>query len=136
MKKPLVTTVIASALLLSGCGATAGEGALGGAVGGAGVGLTVAALAESELWHGAAIGAAAGIPAGILLAATTTGYQSSRLAYDMGSQIGENQEHIIRTEMELRELRRMREDRKPTARLNPERATVLYLGPTLGNPYR
>ena len=132
----LVSFSLAGTLILSGCGATTSEGALGGAVVGSAVGLTAASIAEAELWHGAAIGAVAGIPAGILLASATTGYQSSRLAWNMDSQIKQNQDHIIRTEMELRELRRRREDREPDVRLNPEKATVLYLGPTLGNPYR
>lgn len=136
MNREKLQILIAASMFLSGCGASYSEGALGGAVAGAGVGLTVASLAEAELWHGAAIGAAAGVPAGILLASATTGYQSARLAWREDSQIVANREHIARTERELKAIRRSLEDREPVARLNPEKATPLYLGPTLGNPYR
>lgn len=64
MKYLLLTTVMASGLLLAACGETRGDRALSGAGIGAGMGAAAGALTGGNMATGAVLGGAAGAAAG------------------------------------------------------------------------
>ena len=127
-------------VLLCGCGSYWKSVPLGGVVGG-GVGAGTGALIASAISNGdvaasAALGAGIGIPVGMALAAVLE-YESPQSRQErFEAEVRETQEQIFAREQEIAAIRE--QIRMDSPRGVPPAATkdYLYLGPSLGNPYR
>ncbi len=140
MLRPLTSGILASAVLLSGCGFHSEPLAVGGLAGsavGAGTGAIIGAtIANGDIAASALLGGAVGIPIGIAIG----------MIYDMSSQqtvqeqqaelIKGNQIEITTRQREIEALRDQIRTDGPSGNPSEGRRRYQYNGHTYGNYYR
>ena len=112
-------------------------GVLGGAAIGAGAGAAIGRASTSVTVPNAmGVGAAIGVPAGILLAYTSDSIAKSYILAENDTAIAENYNQIITNQNYIEELRHEVAEVSPQGLPDEDSAQYIYMGPSLGNPWR
>jgi hypothetical protein len=140
MQRFLLTALLSTGVLTSGCGmhaAPLATGAAGGTALGAGTGAIIGAvIANGDIASSALLGGAIGLPVGLAIAAAYD-YNSERTIQEAkDSDIRRNQSEILARQRYIDELREEIRADSPSGNPAEERQEYRYMGPSLGNPYR
>ena len=132
--------ILLSSVAIGGCGIGTAEGGIGGAVIGAGAGAAIASqMSDGAIGASAALGAAIGLPAGVLMALAVNEWarpESEKEAARASSEIKSNQEEIYKNNQEIDELRREASEEAPIGNPPVQNRDKVFTGATLGNPLR
>jgi hypothetical protein len=136
MKRYVLSIVLATSTVLSGCGLhgdTMAIGGIGGAAAGAGTGAIIgAAIANGDIAASALLGTAIGLPAGLAIAAIYD-YSSSRSVSERRlEEIEANQRDIFDRQREIDALREQIRNDGPSGNPPEELRDYYYSGASLG----
>ena len=140
MLRPLTSGILASAVLLTGCGFHSEPLAAGGLVGsavGAGTGAIIgASIANGDVAASALLGGAVGIPIGIAIGMIIDMSSEQTIQEQQLEVIQSNQVEISTRQREIEALRDQIRTDGPTGNPSEGRRRYQYNGHTYGNYYR
>ncbi len=140
MRKYLYTAITTFlAIILSGCTTNYPNtvGAIGGGAIGAGVGAAIGRGSSSiSVPHGLGVGAAIGIPVGIVLAHSSDAVAKYYILSTNQETIASNYGQIVFNQTVLEDIRHNISLDAPRGLPDEDLAEYIYLGPSLGNPWR
>lgn len=131
--------LLSLALLSSACTTNYPQtvGGVGGGLVGAGVGAAIGRSSSSiSVAHGMGVGAAIGVPAGILLAYTSDAAAKYYIISSNENAISDNYRQIVINQETIEGARQVIFVEAPRGLPDEDRAEYIYLGPSLGNPWR
>ena len=140
MRKYIYTAITTFlAIILSGCTTNYPNtvGGIGGGVAGAGIGAAIGRSSSSiSVAKGLGVGAAVGIPVGILVAHTSDSIAKYYIISANQDMIKGNYDQIIFNQMVIDEIRQGVALDTPRGLPDEDLAEYIYVGPSLGNPWR
>jgi len=140
MSRSLLTTLLCTAVLSSGCGyhaAPLAVGSVGGAALGAGTGAIIGSvISGGDVGASALLGTAIGLPVGLAAGMIYDYYSEDTIREIKIEDVKNNQKEILARQREIDALREEIKSDIPDGNPSSDRQEYRYMGPSLGNPYR